>query len=378
MSQTALNSPQAGDTRTTVLLVYGGKSSEHPVSCLTAAGVLAAIDSERYRVIPVGITTGGRWTLVPQEVAAAMHTEDGVLPTVDAEEYPEVVLGNGGVLYAVAGAQPGVVARIDVALSLLHGPYGEDGTIQGLFEMAGVRFVGSGVAASANGMDKALMKTIFTISGIPQGPWELVTDADWSHQREQTLERLQALGLPVFVKPARAGSSIGITRVTDWGDLAGAIETAREHDPRVVVEQGLVGVREIECAVLQGRDGAAPRASLLGEVRMLTDGFYDFDAKYLPGEQVALDVPATVEPGLQQAAQELAARTFQVMNGEGLARVDMFVTADGRLLVNEINTMPGFTQYSMYPSLWQASGIGYPELIDELLQLALTRPLGLR
>lgn len=363
--------------RPTVLLVFGGKSSEHPVSCLTAASVLAAIDTDHYQVVAVGITRDGRWTLVPLAEAAAMKTVDGTLPTVTGE-HPEVVLGNGGVLYRVAGGALGPVATVDVALSLMHGPYGEDGTIQGLFEMAGIRFVGSGVATSANGMDKALMKTTFARFGIAQGPWQLVTDLDWTQRREATLTRLAELGLPLFVKPARAGSSIGITRVTDLADLPAAIETAREHDPRVVVEHGLAGVREIECAVLQGRDGAPPRASLLGEVRMLTDGFYDFDAKYLPGDQVALDIPATVDDQLQAAAQALAVRTFEAMDAEGLARVDMFVTPDGQVLVNEINTMPGFTQYSMYPSLWQASGMSYAELIDELLGLALSRPLGLR
>ncbi|MGA4668235.1 D-alanine--D-alanine ligase family protein [Propionibacteriaceae bacterium Y1923] len=362
--------------RPTVLLVFGGKSSEHPVSCLTAASVLAAINTDKYDVVPVGITAEGRWTLVPVEVAAAMKTVDGQLPTVSGE-HPEVVLGNGGVLYRVEG-EPGPVATIDVAMSLMHGPYGEDGTIQGLFEMAGIRFVGSGVATSANGMDKALMKTSFARHQIAQGPWQLVTDPDWVQRREQTLARVAELGLPLFVKPARAGSSIGITRVTDLADLPDAIETAREHDPRVVIEHGLTGVREIECAVLQGRDGAPPRPSLLGEVRMLTDGFYDFEAKYLPGEQVALDIPATVEPELEAAAQALAVRTFEAMDAEGLARVDMFALPDGQVLVNEINTMPGFTQYSMYPSLWQATGMSYPELIDELLGLALARPLGLR
>ncbi|MGA4507659.1 D-alanine--D-alanine ligase family protein [Propionibacteriaceae bacterium G1746] len=361
--------------RTTVLLVYGGKSSEHPVSCLTAAGVLAAIDHDRYEVLPVGITSAGRWTLVPIDVAAAMKTVDGQLPTVD-DSFPEVVLGNGGVLHRVGATTP--VATVDVALSLMHGPYGEDGTIQGLFEMAGIRYVGSGVAASANGMDKALMKTTFARFELPQGPWQLVTDSDWTHHRDETLAGLQPLGLPLFVKPARAGSSIGITKVTDPADLPAAIEAAREHDPRVVVEQGLSGVREIECAVLQGRDGAAPRASLLGEVRMLTDGFYDFDAKYLPGEQVALDIPATVDDELQAAAQAVAVRTFEAMGAEGLARVDMFVTPERAVLVNEINTMPGFTQYSMYPQLWQATGLAYPDLVDELLQLALARPLGMR
>ena len=361
--------------RPTVLLVYGGHNSEHGVSCLTAAAVLGAINRERYEVVPVGITRQGHWTLVPIEQAAAMATIDNRLPEVDPGG-TEVVLLPGGRLIRVGDGEQ--VAAIDVAFTLLHGPYGEDGTIQGQLEMAGVRYVGSGVATSALGMDKALMKTTFAHHGIPQGPWWLVTDADWTFRRQQTLAKVSELGLPLFVKPARAGSSIGISKVDDLAALPDAIETAREHDPRVVVEAGLPDVREIECAVLQGRPGEPTRTSLVGEVRMLNDGWYDFEAKYLPGEQVALDIPATIEEDLQRRVQEVAARTFEVLGAEGLSRVDTFVTADGQVLVNEINTMPGFTQYSMYPSLWQVTGLAYPDLIDELLDLALQRPLGLR
>lgn len=363
-------------TRPSVLLVFGGQSSEHGVSCLTAASVLGSIDQGRYEVLCVGIAPDGRWTLVPYEAAAAMATQDGRLPEVDGS-HPEVTLLPGGRLVRVGGAaEP--VGMVDVAFTLLHGPFGEDGTIQGQLEMAGIRYVGSGVATSAIGMDKALMKTVFAQHGIPQGPWLLVTGSEWVRDPETCLAHIAALQPPLFVKPARAGSSIGITKVTDPGQLRGAIEEARRHDPRVVVEQGLADVREIECAVLAGRPGEPPRTSLLGEVRMLTDGFYDFEAKYLPGEQVALDIPATVDEELQARVQEVARRTFEVMGSEGLSRVDTFVTADGQVLVNEINTMPGFTQYSMYPALWQASGMSYAELIDELLQLALARPVGLR
>lgn len=366
-------------TRPSLLLVFGGMSSEHGVSCLTAASVLGSIDRDRYDITCVGITHRGEWTLVPLAEAAAMKTVDNQLPEVTGD-HPEVVLGPGGYLHMLSDedGRPRLVAKVDVAFALLHGPYGEDGTIQGQFEMAGIRYVGAGVACSAIGMDKALMKTALAGRGIPQVPWCLVTDADWTHRREEALARVNDLVYPLFVKPARAGSSIGITRVTHRDDLEAAIEAAREHDPRVVIEQGIAQAREVECAVLGGRNGQRARASLPGEIRMLTDGWYDFEAKYLPGEQVALDIPATIDEDLLARVQDIAIRTFEAMDAEGLSRIDTFVTQDGDVLVNEINTMPGFTQYSMYPALWEATGLPYGELIDELITLALERPLGLR
>ncbi|MGJ6978966.1 D-alanine--D-alanine ligase family protein [Aestuariimicrobium soli] len=367
-------------SRTRVALVFGGASSEHGVSCLTAAGVLAALDHDRYEVVCVGIAPSGRWTLVDPERAAAMQTVDGRLPSVSPAG-PEVVLvstGRGPGLAVRDGSTLDEPRPIDVAFALLHGPFGEDGTIQGLFEMHGVRYVGAGVAASANGMDKHLMKACFAAAGLPQGPYEVITPSQWVLDREAALARLERLQLPLFVKPARAGSSIGITKVDDRAALADAIEAARAHDPKVVIEQGIVG-REVECAVLSSREGGVPRTSLVGEIRMVDgSGFYDFDAKYLPGEQVALDIPATIDEGLQRRVQELAVHTFEAIGAEGLGRVDTFVLDSGEVLVNEINTMPGFTQYSMYPQLWEKSGLPYGDLIDELIQLALARPLGLR
>lgn len=373
-----MNDQSGADQRPTVLLVHGGASSEHGVSCLTAASVLKAIDHDRYQVIPLGITRSGNWVLVPIEEVIAMAVTEGQLPEVGGD-HPEAVILPGGRLFAMTEGTARPVATIDVAFPLLHGPFGEDGTIQGMFEMLGIRYVGSGVAASANGMDKILMKTNFAQRGIPQGDWQPVTAQEWDHEPDQVRGRLAHLTFPLFVKPARAGSSVGISRITSLDELPAAIETARAHDPRMVVEAGLVGAREVECAVLADPSGGRPRASLVGEVRMLTDGFYDFQAKYLPSEgQVALDIPATIDPDVQQLVQQVAIDTFIAMDAEGLARVDTFVTEQGQVLVNEINTLPGFTPLSMYPQLWQATGVDYTTLVEDLIQLALARPLGLR
>lgn len=362
---------------TNIALVFGGMSSEHQVSCLTAASVLRTLDPERYTITCIGIAPDGRWTLPDNETVAALATVDGTLPSV-SPAWPEAVLvrtARGPAVSIRDGNQLDDPRPVDVALPLLHGPFGEDGTIQGLFEMHGIRYVGSGVAASAIGMDKALMKMAFAAAGLPQGPYVVVGE---QASDEQIAAQVAPLGLPVFVKPARAGSSMGISKVNAPDELAEAVKVAREHDPKLVIEAGVMGAREIECAVLGGRAGARARASLLGEIRMSDpDAFYDFDAKYLPEEQVSLDVPATVEADLQARLQELAIRTFEAVGAEGLSRVDFFVRGD-ELLVNEINTLPGFTQYSMYPSLWQATGMSYGELLDELIALALERPVGLR
>lgn len=364
-----------------VALIFGGVSSEHEISCLTAGGVARAIDSSRFEVIGVGITAGGAWVRIPTEELAAYEVRDGVLPRV-AQDRPEAVLLRGGAGAELATRRGDAltdVTTVDVAFALLHGPWGEDGTIQGLFEMLGLRYVGAGVAASAIGMDKDLMKRAMAAAGLPVGPWVAITPAQWREDAAECLARVDAeLAYPVYVKPARGGSSIGIARVEDAAGLKQAIVAAQEYDPKVVVEQGFVGAREIEVAVLENL-GGAPRASLPGEIRMHTeDAFYDFDAKYLPEEQVTLDVPADLTPQLREAVQELAARTFASMSVEGLARVDLFVTPDGKPWVNELNTMPGFTRTSMFPMMWAASGLEYSDLITTLVDLAMARSTGLR
>lgn len=346
-------------SRTRVCLVYGGRSSEHGVSCLTAREVLSVIDVSRYEVHAVGITRSGRW------VAAEPRWSDlapGQLPEVD-EDAPTVPWES--------------VTDADVVFPLLHGPWGEDGTLQGLLDLADVRYVGAGVLASAVGMDKAFAKVVFAAAGLPQLPYVPIESGAWPSDRPRIEARVRALGLPVFVKPSRAGSSSGVVRVDTWDQLAPAIEQAREFDPKVVVEAGKVGAREVECGIVQGVDGT-PRASVVGEVRVQhgAHAFYDFEAKYVDGTSANV-VPADLSPTVSERIRAYALQAFQAIGGEGLARVDFFLDGD-ELVINEINTMPGFTTSSMFPLLWEASGVPYAELVDRLLQQALSRPTGLR
>jgi D-alanine-D-alanine ligase len=391
-------------TRPRVAVVFGGTSSEHAISCLTAGSVLAAIDRERYEVVAIGITRSGRWVVVPDDLHDLLRVVDGTLPEISEDLLDAVWLrtskgtdlaisadgrsrgsDDAGTLSTTAEPVPvpaSALARlgsIDVAFALLHGPFGEDGTIQGMFEMMGTRYVGAGVLASAVGMDKIYMKLVLAAAGLPVGPFAPILPREWARDRAACLEAVAALHHPLYVKPARGGSSLGITRVAAGEDLVAAIEQAQRYDPKVIVEQGFVGARELECGVLGGLDGADPEASQVAEIRVHTEsGFYDFDAKYLPEEQVDLDVPADVDADVAEEVRRLAIRTFDAIGCEGLARVDVFVTHDHKVYVNEINTMPGFTAHSMFPRMWAAGGVTYPELVDRLLRLALERPVGLR
>jgi D-alanine-D-alanine ligase len=364
-----------------VAVVFGGTSSEHGVSCLTAAGVLSALDQDRFDVVGIGITPTGRWVLVDPETINRLAVTDGKLPEL-SENAAEALLmrvSSGSELAVREQSALSHLGPVDVALALLHGPFGEDGTIQGLFEMMGTRYVGSGVLASAVGMDKHYMKLVLAASGLPVGPFVAITPAQWQRDKTACLEATAALHYPVFVKPARGGSSLGISKVNDPAQLEQAVRVARAYDPKVIVEQGFVGARELECGVLADLDGGPPMASVVAEIRVHgASGFYDFEAKYLPEEQVDLDVPADVRPELASEVQQLAVRTFEAIGCEGLARVDVFVTHDGQVVVNEINTMPGFTPHSMFPRMWAASGVPYPELVERLITLALRRPVGLR
>lgn len=369
-------------TRTRVAIIFGGVSSEHDVSCLTAGGVVRAIDPQRFEVIGIGITPSGRWVQVDTADLLALNVSEDGLPRLD-ESRPEAVLirrDGGGRIATVQGDRLVDARDFDVAFALLHGPFGEDGTIQGLFEMMGIRYVGAGVAASAIGMDKDLMKSELRSAGLPVCPWVTITAVGWRGDHASILRRIEAdLTFPVYVKPARGGSSVGISRAATPEDVPGAIEEALRWDPKVIVEEGFVGAREIEVAVLDVRDGTAPRVSLAGEIVMHTDdAFYDYQAKYLPQGQVDLVVPAPVDAALLSRIQKTGARAFRAMGAEGLSRVDLFVTADEEVFVNELNTMPGFTHLSMYPALWEATGLSYADLIAELVDLALSRPTGLR
>ncbi|YCH97865.1 D-alanine--D-alanine ligase [Arthrobacter sp. D2-10] len=367
-----------------VLVLFGGRSSEHAVSCVTAAGVLDAIDRNKYDIVPVGIAKNGQWSLVSSD-PAQWSLRSTVLPEVPVS--PESVVlataSDGGAaqeLVVTASEQmPRSLGAVDVVLPLLHGPFGEDGTLQGMLEMADVRYVGAGVLASAVGMDKHYMKVVFASAGLSVGPYEVFTDRDWTRNRSACLERASQLGFPVFVKPARAGSSMGISRATTPEELEDAVETARAFDPKVIVEAGIVG-REIEVAVLQGRGMDEPRTSLPGEIAVQPGEheWYDFEAKYVDGSAAELSCPADLPPNVTDRVRELAARAFDALGTEGLSRVDFFYTPAGELIINEINTMPGFTPISMYPQMWAKSGLTYTELIDELIELALERRTGLR
>ncbi|HEY0240279.1 MAG TPA: D-alanine--D-alanine ligase family protein [Friedmanniella sp.] len=384
--------PEAGQ-RVRVAVVFGGVSSEHGVSCLTAGGVFSALDPDRYEALGVGITRTGRWVLVDEDTLRGLAVVDGRLPEL-SEEAPDAVLMTHGpgsrlavrdtVSYGNVDSRSALswLGPVDVALSLLHGPFGEDGTIQGLFEMMGTRYVGAGVLASAVGMDKHYMKLVLSASGLPVGPFVTVTPVEWARDKAACLAAIASLRRPLFVKPARGGSSLGISKVDDAGDdaaLEAAIALAQRYDPKVVVEEGFVDARELECGVLGAVDGGRPTASQIAEIRVHSaSGFYDFEAKYLPEEQVDLDVPALVDQHVADEVRELAVRTFEAIGCEGLARVDVFLTHDRRVVINEINTMPGFTAHSMFPRMWAASGLDYPELIDRLITLALQRPVGLR
>jgi D-alanine-D-alanine ligase len=369
---------RTGRRKPRVAVVFGGRSTEHGVSCVSAGSVLAAIDRDRYDVVPVGISREGRWVLAADEPEKLAIT-GGELPGVEESGAAVVLAGDPthrGLLVQEPGSVPQELGEVDVVLPLLHGPYGEDGTVQGLLELAGVPYVGSGVFASAAAMDKGHMKTLLQGAGLPVGPYAVVTARAWDSDKAAVRESVASLGFPVFVKPARAGSSVGITKVHGPGELDDAIEEARRHDLRVVVEAGVEG-REIECGVLEGRDGAAPEASLPGEI-VVGGGheFYDFAAKYLPDEGTDLVVPADLPDDVVRQVQDLSVHAFEALACEGLARVDFFLTPTG-LVVNEVNTMPGFTPVSMFPLMWRASGVDYPALVERLVETALARPPGL-
>ncbi|QXQ08954.1 D-alanine--D-alanine ligase family protein [Paeniglutamicibacter sp. Y32M11] len=372
---------QVNENKPRVLLLFGGRSSEHPVSCVTAAGVLDAIDREKYDVIPVGITRDGAWTLVDGDLAG-WSLANAEKPEVQAGNESLRLTGEPGSHELLAADQTHAIrslGEVDLVFPLLHGPFGEDGSLQGMLEMVDVPYVGSGIAASAIGMDKHFMKVVFEAAGFEVGPYVVIPDKLWERDREGSLKSVEGLEYPLFVKPARAGSSVGISRVDTPDTLVAAIEEARIHDPKVIVEQGIIG-REIECGVLEGRGSLPPRSSMPGEIVVDAGDhtFYDFDAKYVDGAAAQLSCPAVLSEQALEEVRRLAAEAFDAVNAEGLSRVDFFYTPDGKWIINEINTMPGFTPSSMYPHMWSKTGIDYADLIDELIHLGLSRKTGLR
>jgi D-alanine-D-alanine ligase len=364
--------------RIRVAVVYGGRSNEHAISCVSAGSILRNLDPQRFEVVAVGITPEGSWVLTdarPESLAIS----DGQLPRVSGTSGTALTLPadprRRGQLLSLGRGAGEILASVDVVFPVLHGPYGEDGTIQGLLELAGVPYVGSGVLASAAGMDKEFTKKLLAAEGLPIGKQAVLR----AGQSTLDPEQVEQLGLPLFVKPARGGSSIGVSRVSALEELPAAVARARRHDPKVIVEAAVIG-RELECGVLEFPDGRI-EASTLGEIRVAgvrgrEDGFYDFATKYLD-DAAELDVPAKVDDDVSDQVRELAIRAFTAIDCQGLARVDFFLTEDGPVL-NEINTMPGFTTISMFPRMWAASGVDYPMLLATMVETALARGVGLR
>ena len=361
-------------TKLRVALLFGGRSSEHSISCATAAGVMGAINRSKYELVPIGITQTGQFTLAPDDREHFKLPAPGQpLPVVEfAGRSVEFKFDGSHELILIEGDNRSSLGKIDVVFPVLHGQFGEDGTMQGLLELFGAPYVGNGVFASAAGMDKEFTKALFLQAGVPVTPHVVVRANDMLANPEGVLAEVRELGgLPLFVKPARAGSSVGVSKVSDWADFGPAVAEALKHDSKCVIEHGLVG-REVEVAVLAGRNGSEPRVTVAGEIIVTGREFYDFEAKYRDDKAVELVIPASLTGAELTEMQAIARRAFKSLDCAGLARVDFFLTANG-FFVNEINTMPGFTPISMFPSLWQASGMTYVDLIDELIQLSLER-----
>ena len=368
-----------------IVVLYGGKADEHPISCISTAGVLKAMDTERFEPIPVGITKSGQW-IVNGEDPRGWDLSGDALPEVKVTPQSRPVLldvSRGCDGFLVGGDTVESLGHIDAVLPVLHGPYGEDGTIQGLLEMMNVPYVGCGVLASASCMDKHYTKVLLNAAGIATAPGVTLDarsfDASdgFASDAAAIMAEVEAAGLryPLFVKPSRAGSSFGVTKVEREGDaaeLAAAVFEASHHDWRVLIEQG-IDAREIECAVLCAKPGDEPKASWPGEIVLDRredggDQFYDFDSKYMDSSASHVEVPANLPEETLQRVRETAIKAFKAVDGMGLSRVDSFVTADGRIMINEINTMPGFTPISMYPKAWEATGLSYTDLITTLIE----------
>lgn len=339
-------------------ILFGGKSAEHEISLRSAKNVIEALDKNKYEPVLIGIDKNGQW-LYNEQTSLILHPDNIEKISLNKESK------NVALTPQSEGQLSGADQKVDVVFPILHGPMGEDGTIQGLLKLANIPFVGAGVLGSAVGMDKDVMKRLLRDAGLPIGKYITIR----SHQDRPTFDDItKELGLPCFVKPANLGSSVGINRVDNEEQYHKALDEAFSFDHKVIIEEFIEG-REIECAVLGNED---PKASMPGEISF-THSFYSYEAKYLDDQGYKIDIPANITDEQINAVQKMAIDTFQTLECEGFARVDVFLTKDGRLLVNEINTIPGFTQISMYPKLWEASGIAYADLIDQLLQLAIAR-----
>ena len=399
-----------------VAVVFGGRGPEHAVSCMGGGNMLGSIDRAKYDVVPIGITRDGSWVLVADEPARLAIT-GGQLPSVEAAAEPGSAMaasagpgsgsasgsGSGVVEASAPGHIPHLLGDVDVVLPVLHGPYGEDGTIQGLLEIAGVPYVGAGVLSSAVSMDKEYMKLIFAARGLPVGRYLVLRERDWpaddtaltegtdvaadapdaaadaaeQAERKRVLDEIADLGWPLFVKPARGGSSIGTSKAHNMDQLRESIALARQYDPKVLIEAAVDG-REVEVSVLEGENGAPPDTSIPGQ--LMIDGgeeFWDFEAKYLDAAS-GMAIPAPIPPQTAREIRRLAALAFDAVACEGLARVDFFCTTGGEILLNEINTIPGLSPASYFQKMWEATGLAFPDLIDRLLRTALSKRPGLR
>lgn len=356
--------------RPLVAVLFGGRSSEHSVSCVTAAGVMNEIGPNAFRLLPIGITPEGKWRVVNDWKSFAFDRDN--MPQV-ADNQTEVFVSpsrNGSLIERDAQGAFTDLGSPDIVFPLLHGKYGEDGAMQGLLTLLDAPFVGPGVFASAAGMDKHFTKMVLRAAGIPTAEWKTITLTQYKADPQVAIDSLQELGLPAFVKPSRAGSSVGISKVSDTSGFKAALDDAFAHDTKVIVEPFVDG-REIECAVLGSVNDAELKASSPGEITVSGDhDFYDFDAKYLDLDATTLTCPADVEPDVAERVREIARQTFRAFDCSGLTRVDTFVRPNGEVLVNEINTSPGFTPSSGYPVMWQNSGLPYQDLITELLTIA--------
>ena len=336
-------------------VLCGGRSSEHSISCLSGASLLAAIDREKFDPVPLGITQTGQWVYL-EGLTEKLVISDGNLPTVP-ESAPPVTVNRDGIFANNKNLE------VDLIFPVLHGPYGEDGTVQGLLEMFDIPYVGAGVLASAIGMDKATCKRLFMEAGIPSVEFDVFYWSEWQGFKSEISARIQEeFTLPIFVKPSRAGSSNGISKVKSWSELDAAVRLAKDFDEKILIEAFAPG-REVECGIL------GDRASRVGEIRILGNHeFYDFEAKYLD-DSTELIVPANIPAEIEKEIQQLALDAFALIDGKGIARVDFFLQENGEIILNEINTMPGFTATSMYPRLWSATGLAYKEVITKLIEL---------
>jgi D-alanine-D-alanine ligase len=355
--------------RKRVVVLFGGRSAEHEVSCVSARSVVNALDPERYEVISIGVTREGHWQLMPGGPPALATGPEPAMPQVAGESGPGIALDQNPGARALV-AQDGTRTEVDVVFPVMHGPFGEDGSIQGFLEMAGVPYVGAGVLGSAVGMDKAVQKVLFRAAGIPVVECEVVQECEWLEDPSRVEARAGHLGYPLFAKPATLGSSVGVTKVHEPGELREALTEAFRYGRKALLERSVEGAREIEVAVLGNDD---PVASVAGEIVPTGHEFYDYEAKYLDEHGAELLIPARISPEAMEAVQRLAVAAFRAIDCAGMARVDFFMRPTGEVLVNEVNTIPGFTQISMYPKLWEASGLPYPELVDRLVQLAIER-----